>query len=203
MIDEFRTIEAQASGRITRKRSRFLAFLEPVGSAPQAAAFQEAVRSIYHDATHVCSAYRVLTREGVAAACDDDGEPHGSAGQPILQQIEKADLLNVTAAVVRYYGGVNLGVGGLVRAYSAAVADALTGAHIVTRAIETTLIVSFPAAAHGGVMAAIHRSKARVQRIEYDERAHVRLSLPPSRVEEFTAVLVTVTSGQAAVEVVE
>jgi len=201
-MDAYRTIAAAASARLARKRSRFLAFVEPVVSQADVEMHLSAAKRAYHDATHVCSAYRLLADGTTIAFSDDDGEPHGSAGLPMLQQLEKADLLNTLAIVVRYFGGVKLGVGGLIRAYTDAVAAALDTSRIVLRTLEITLLVTFPPAVHGQVMATIHRSGAQVRQIMYDDNARVHVGLPPSGVDGFVATLTESTGGQATVEVI-
>jgi len=201
-MDAYRTIAGSADARITRKRSRFLAFVEPVRSMLDVEERLSDAKRTYHDARHVCSAYRLLVDDQIVELSDDNGEPHGSAGLPMLQQLEKADVLNVLAVVVRYFGGVKLGVGGLVRAYSDAVAAAIEASRTVVRTLETTLRVSFPPAVHGPAMAALHRVGAHVYRIEYDDVAHVRIGLPPSGVAAFMETLAENTGGQATVEVI-
>jgi uncharacterized YigZ family protein len=201
MIDAYRTIEAPAHARISRKKSRFLAFVYPVASLEEIEFHRAELRRSYHNATHHCSAHRLLSKAEPIAASDDDGEPSGSAGPPILQQLEGADLLDVCAVVVRYYGGTKLGVGGLVRAYTDAVAAALEQAAIVEKQVEIEVRVTYPADVTSGVMATIHRHAARVTRIEYDTRATAIVGLPPSRVAPFLDAMREATGARATTEV--
>lgn len=201
MTDSFRTIAAEAAARITRKRSRFEAFLIPTRSLEEVERALVELRKAHRDATHVCSAYRLRRDPEPEAGADDDGEPSGSAGLPMLQQLERADLVDVLAAVVRRFGGVKLGVGGLVRAYTDAVAEALGEADVVERAVTSTVEIRFPPSATPAILRTVHRFGAQIERIEYDAEATAAVTLPPSRVPEFTQVLRDASGGKAAVEV--
>ena len=200
MTDAYRTIAAPATARIARKKSRFIAEAFPVTSIDNARDSLTAVRKRLHDASHHCSAYRLL--DGTSHS-EDAGEPSGSAGLPILQQIESSELLNVLVVVTRYFGGVKLGVGGLVRAYGDATREALAAAHIVERTLRVEVSIHFPIEVNSSVMATIHRHNAHVEEIAYTEHANVRVALPPSRVERFRDALIEATGNRARIEVVE
>jgi len=118
----FKTIEGQAEGVIIEKKSKFIANIFEVESVCEAEEILGRVRKKYHDARHNCYAYRILGEDGVTEKQSDDGEPSGTAGAPMLSILKKKELTNVIAIVTRYFGGILLGTGGLVRAYS----DALT-----------------------------------------------------------------------------
>lgn len=125
------TLAEPGRAKLVRKRSRFLAFAYPVAGEGEAAARVNALRREYHDARHVAYAYRILSHDRVIERADDAGEPARSAGWPILELLRGRDLVNVLVGVVRYFGGVKLGVGGLRRAYRDAAALALEGARMV------------------------------------------------------------------------
>lgn len=203
MIDSYRTLTDPAKGRITRKKSRFLAFLYPVGSPDEVEAKIAEVRRAHHDAAHHCTAYRLVASPEPIAASDDAGEPSGSAGPPILHRLEEADLLNVLAVVVRYFGGTKLGVGGLIRAYGDATEAALEDARIVVRRVTVGMLIRFPADVNSGVMAAIHRCGAEVRGVRFDESAAVRVRLAPSGVSAFRAAIREATGDRATTEVLE
>ena len=202
MIDSYRTLAETAKGRIARKKSRFLAFLYPVSSPDEVKAKIAEVRRAHHDAAHHCTAYRLVASPEPIAASDDAGEPSGSAGPPILHRLEEADLLNVLA-VVRYFGGTKLGVGGLIRAYGDATEAALEGARIVVRCVTVGVLIRFPADVNSGVMAAIHRYGAEVRGVRFDESAEVRVRLAPSGVSAFCAAIREATGDRATTEVLE
>ena len=198
MIDGFRTVAESASARLNRKKSRFLAFLIPVSSIEDIDRVRERLRKAYHDASHLPSAYRLLEGEGgVISRADDAGEPAGSAGVPILRRIEGSELVNVLIVVVRYFGGVKLGIGGLARAYSDAAAGAIAEARIVERRIEAKIAVRFPPELTSAVMGAIHRHGASLEGIEYDGEGRATIVVPPSRAEGLIAALRDATGGRA------
>ncbi len=123
-----RTIVRRAEAKLVRERSRFLAFAYPVSTEAEIRRVLAGMRREYHDARHIVYAYRILVGGSILERADDAGEPSRSAGWPILELLRGKELVNVLVAVVRYFGGVKLGVGGLRRAYRAAAALALEGA---------------------------------------------------------------------------
>ena len=130
--DTYLSIPAPADGLFKDRGSRFIALARPVNDEEEAQALLEAARKEYHDARHHCLAYRIGLDGGVWRA-SDDGEPSGSAGRPILGQIDSRNLSDVAVVVVRYFGGIKLGVPGLIRAYREATADALDKAGTVEK----------------------------------------------------------------------
>ena len=144
--DEFRTIEHRAQASVRIQRSEFIAIVLPAESA---GAFEVALEDItreYHDATHHCWAWRVLFDGRIEERSSDAGEPSGTAGRPILQAIESADLVNLGLVVVRYFGGVKLGTGGLSRAYRDAAREVLGEVKVRTILLcdRISIIVPFP-----------------------------------------------------------
>ena len=135
MSDSYRTLQRPGDAEHTVEGSRFLAEAARVTSRDAAEEHVAAVRSREHKATHHCSAFRV-GRDGQTFHYDDDGEPSGTAGSPILRQIDARDLTNTLVVVTRYFGGTKLGTGGLARAYGTAAAAALDRATIVERVVR-------------------------------------------------------------------
>ncbi|QLG28437.1 YigZ family protein [Halorarum halophilum] len=138
-MEPYRTVAGRASAEFEVRGSRFLGHVAPVDTVAEAEAFVEAVEDEYDDATHNVPAYRVPAGDGTASPGEvmlreyssDDGEPTGSAGKPALNVLQQRDVRNVVAVVTRYYGGTNLGVGGLARSYSRAVKEGLDAAGVV------------------------------------------------------------------------
>ena len=126
--DRYLTLAGPADTEQKIQRSRFLAFAAPAADVATATALVDRLRREHHDARHVCSAWRLGEPDRVAEARHDDGEPAGTGGEPILAAIRGAGLSDVVVAVVRYFGGVKLGTGGLARAYGSAAAEALSAA---------------------------------------------------------------------------
>lgn len=142
-VFSYRTIECSAEGIYTEKRSKFISIALPVVTEEEAMAFIEETRRKYYDARHICWAYRIGKRE-IYERFTDDGEPSSTAGKPIMGQIYSNDLTDILVIVIRYFGGVKLGTGGLIVAYRSAAADALSQASIVERILYTTYRLLFP-----------------------------------------------------------
>lgn len=129
--DTYLSIEAPSEGLFKDQGSRFIALSFPVQTEQQVKEIVSSLRKEYHDARHHCYAYRLGYKADVFRS-SDDGEPSGSAGRPILGQIESAGLSDILVVVVRYFGGIKLGIPGLIRAYKSSTADAIANARIVT-----------------------------------------------------------------------
>lgn len=142
MEDTYRTLKTSGQAEMKRKGSRFVAHAYPVDTAEAVESQINAVQTQQHQATHHCTAYR-LHPGGDVFRYNDDGEPSGTAGPPILQQIDARDLTNTLVIVTRYYGGTKLGTGGLVRAYGDAAAAALDAASITEAVVRTPVAVTF------------------------------------------------------------
>jgi uncharacterized YigZ family protein len=142
MTDHFRTISARSEGRRKIERSDFLAIAFPVATEDAFFAELAAIEKKHFDATHHCWAFRLLTDSRSRGS--DAGEPSGTAGKPILGAIESADLFDAGVVVVRWYGGVKLGTGGLARAYRESASDALASAAVVDRYVYTRVVVEVP-----------------------------------------------------------
>ncbi len=132
MDDTWNTLYKGSTGEYEEKKSRFIATLEPVSSEEEASAFIAGIRKKYYDARHNCSAY-VIGPNGQQTRCSDDGEPSGTAGRPMLEVLLGSHITNACVVVTRYFGGTLLGTGGLVRAYTAAVKEAVANCETITR----------------------------------------------------------------------
>ena len=174
--DEYRTVAHEATGIYKEKGSRFLAFAYNVTSADEAKALFKEKQKQFHDARHHCYAWRLGAGDGETKV-GDDGEPSGTAGRPILGQILSAELTNIVVIVVRYFGGIKLGTGGLIVAYKTATADALQNADIVLRTFNARLSVSFPYLAMNGVMKTLKDSTANVEAQIFDTDCQMTLSV--------------------------
>ncbi len=141
--DTYRTITAEARGLFKDRGSRFIAIAMPVTSQEEIRMKLEALRKEYHDARHHCFAW-VLAPDRLTWRVSDDGEPSGTAGRPILGQINSRELTNILVVVIRYFGGTLLGVSGLINAYRSAASDALANAHISEMQVMDRWHVTFP-----------------------------------------------------------
>lgn len=203
MIDSYLTLKEPVSKRITRKKSRFIGLLYPAASEKEIEEILGRVRRNYHDASHVCYAYRLMGESDPIVYTEDAGEPAGSAGGPIMQQVEAAKLYNVLAVVVRYFGGKKLGLGGLIRAYADVTKEALGEATIVEVKRHVKIEIRFPPELGSAVMGLIHRHTANVEKVTYDEVGHVRILLPPSLLSRFTTELKEASGARASLKEVQ
>lgn len=177
MTDEYKTItEIIGEGFYSEKRSKFLAFAHHVETIDEIKDILASYRKKYYDARHVCYAY-MLGADKADFRANDDGEPSSTAGKPILGQINSYDLTNVLVIVVRYYGGVNLGTGGLIVAYRTAAADALDHATIETRLVEEVITYSFPYPMMNAVMRVIKEMQPRIVSQTFDNTCSISMSI--------------------------
>lgn len=142
MEDTYKTITTTAQGLYTEKRSRFISYAVPVHTVEEAKEKIEEYRKQYYDARHVCWAYTIGPDRGLFRA-NDDGEPSATAGKPILGQINSNELTDILIVVIRYFGGIKLGTGGLIVAYRTAAAEAIAAAEVVEKTVDEELTVVF------------------------------------------------------------
>lgn len=198
--DAFRTIAGRASAEIPRRKgSRFLAVAAPVEDEETAIQVREELRAQYPDATHHCWGYR-LGPDGERYRFSDDGEPSGTAGRPILTEIERRDLLDVLVVVIRHYGGTKLGTGGLFRAYGAAAAAVLEAAEIGERRRRRRLHLRFDYEDTGAAEGVLHRFDTEVVRSRYTEETELWVDVPISRVEAFRRMFTDALGGRGTIE---
>ena len=151
MSDIYKSIAAKSDGLFKDNGSRFIASAWPVESEEEVKAIIDSLKKEYHDARHHCYAYRIGSK-GEKWRANDDGEPSGSAGRPILGQIDSAGLSDILVVVVRYFGGIKLGIPGLIRAYKTSTADALAQAQVVEKIAGKWIRLSFGYEAMNSVM---------------------------------------------------
>ena len=180
--DSFYTIsERVGEGYYTEKRSKFLAYAHHVSSLEQVKKIIADYRNKYYDARHVCYAYMLGPEKSDFRA--NDGEPSSTAGKPILGQINSRELTDVLVVVVRYYGGVNLGTGGLIVAYRTAAAEALDNAQVVTQTVEETVTYDFPYVMMNDVMRVVKELSPRIVSQNYDNTCSITLAIRKSQAE--------------------
>lgn len=140
--DAYKSISARSEGLFKDNGSRFIALAYPVETVSEIKEIVDGLKKEYHDARHHCYAYR-LGHEGKLFRANDDGEPSGSAGRPILGQIDSVGLSDILVVVVRYFGGIKLGIPGLIRAYKTSTSDALEKAEIIDKIAGTNYSLEF------------------------------------------------------------
>lgn len=176
MGDTYKTILRTSEGLYKEKMSKFLSFAVPCTSAQEALDIVKLYRNEYCDARHCCWAY-MLGPERLEYRSNDDGEPSGTAGKPILGQINSFGLTNLVVIVVRYFGGIKLGTSGLIEAYRIAAQEALTVAETEERLIEEQLQVAFEYPLMGEVMRIVKEEGATVLEQDFQLSCRLQLSL--------------------------
>ena len=192
MLKKYKTILTQAEAEIVEKKSRFIATVRPVKTEEEAKAFIEEMKKKYYDARHNCWCYILKSGQ---KRYSDDGEPQGTAGQPMLNVFQREGVENVVCVVTRYFGGVLLGAGGLTRAYAKSAKDALDAAGKARMRLWSAVTVDCPypmlerlkllAAAHGGT----------VEGTDFGAAVSVRILLPQENAASFDAALTELSAG--------
>ncbi len=184
-MDSYLTIDENTVGEgyYTDKRSKFLAFAHHIETAEQAKSIISAYRKKYYDARHCCYAY-VIGSDGEEFRANDDGEPSSTAGKPIMGQITSHKLTNILVCVIRYYGGVNLGTGGLIVAYRSAAAAAIEQCTVITRLVEEKVTFQFTYPMMNGVMGIVKDMQPKILSQTFDNNCEIVLSIRKSKVEE-------------------
>lgn len=195
-FDTYRTIKQKSEGSYRDRGSKFLAFAFPVYTTDEIKRILADVKKQYHDARHHCYAYRLGAAKAVYRA-NDDGEPSGSAGNPILGQIRSFDLSNILIVVVRYFGGTLLGVGGLIHAYRSAASSAIQNATIITAAEQDLIEMEFPYAMMNEIMKIIRDEGMKLQAQDFDEACRIRAFIRKSR----TSRLIERLSGRQEIRI--
>ncbi len=196
--DSYRTLALPSTAGSKVQGSKFMSFAYPVEAAEEALDKWKSLKKQYHDATHHCFAYRLRGVEG-EFRYNDDGEPAGTAGRPILGAIDHAGLSDILIIVVRYFGGTKLGVGGLSRAYADAAGEAILSGTIVERFIMASLEVSFPHHLTSPVMRTIDSAGAQIAGSSYDDSAHLTVRIRASQLAVLAKALLEATNGGATV----
>ena len=184
MNDEYRTLKGPSEGLYKEKGSKFIAHAIPVSSLEEVKSNLERLRKIYHDARHHCYAYRIGEEPG-ETRYNDDGEPSGTAGKPIFGQIQSYDLTNVLILVVRYFGGIKLGTGGLMQAYKTASKDAIENGSIVMKTWMNVLSIGFKYEQMNEIMHMIKEEDLHPKSQEFDLKCHIVLEIRRGKTEEF------------------
>jgi len=187
-IDTYKTINGISEGLYKEKGSKFLAFAHPVNTVDEAKPILDVYRKMYYDARHVCYAY-CIGAEGGEYRVNDDGEPSGTAGKPIFGQIQSFGLTNVLVVVIRYFGGILLGTGGLVVAYKAAAAEALAAAEIIEKTVDTDFQFRFEFPFMNDVMRIVKNMDAHIVNQSYEMDCFMQLRIRKNEATRLEAAL--------------
>ena len=192
-MKEYFVPTAPSETEFIEKRSRFIGHIQPVKTEEEARAFVEQMKRRYHDARHNCWCY-LLKNSGVVRY-SDDGEPQGTAGQPMLGVFEKEGVTDLVCVVTRYFGGVLLGAGGLVRAYTRSAKDALdaAGISVVRRWVRVLVPCSY--SMYERVCAETEQIDGAIEETEYAADIVITVLIPEEKAEEYSARLLDVSAG--------
>ena len=190
-MDTYKTIASLAEGIYTEKRSKFIAMALPVRTLDEIKEHLEKYQKQYYDARHVCYAY-MLGHERKDFRANDNGEPSGTAGKPILGQINSNELTDILVVVVRYFGGIKLGTNGLIQAYKAAAAEAIAAAEVIEKTVDDEVEVAFEYPFMNDVMRIVKEEEPQLVSQSYDMdclmRLRIRRSLMPRLRERLSKV---------------
>lgn len=199
MTEHYKILYEGGEGELVEKKSRFIATTRPVESEEEAIRFIEEMKKKYWDARHNCSAY-VIGERGQIQRCSDDGEPSQTAGRPMLDVLLGEEVRNICVVVTRYFGGVLLGTGGLVRAYQGATQEGLKNSVILDKCLGMKLKVTTDYNGIGKLQYVAGQMGLTILDTEYTDQVVVTLMIPADEVEAFTAQMTEKTNGKAVME---
>lgn len=199
MQKDYLTVKGFGETEIIIQKSRFLTYVNRAETEQQAQAFIEEIKIKHKSANHNCSAYLIGEHDSIQKA-NDDGEPSGTAGFPMLEVLKKQGLKDTVVVVTRYFGGIKLGGGGLIRAYGKATTEGLKVAQIVERRLHFLMKVSVDYTWLGKVENEIRSSNYPLQRIDYADSVELFLYVPVLKEATFVEWITELTNGQANIE---
>lgn len=199
MLERYKTVYEGGEGEIVEKKSRFIATVRPVKTEEEALAFIEEMRKKYWDARHNCYVYSVgKNRE--FTRCSDDGEPSGTAGRPMLDVILGEDIYNAAVVVTRYFGGVLLGTGGLVRAYSKSVQEGLKASTVIEKIYGISLEIITDYTGIGKIQYIAGENSLPILDSEYTDKVTLHLMVPSDQVDFVQKAITEGTNGRAVMK---
>lgn len=197
MLQKYRTIKEDNQHEVEIKKSRFICFLKRIETEEEAKAFIQQIKKEHWKANHNCSAF-VLGDHHEIQRSSDDGEPSGTAGVPMLEVLKKNDLINVCAVVTRYFGGTKLGAGGLIRAYSGSVAQAIVHTGIVEGRLQQEVFVQLDYSNWGNMENFIASENLAVKDTQFTDRVVVICMVDENQVDDFEAQVTDLLNGQVS-----
>ena len=200
--EQYRMLSKGAQAELVEKKSRFIATIRPVSSEEEAVAFIEEMKKKYYDARHNCSAF-VIGSKGELTRSSDDGEPSGTAGRPMLEVLTGSGIRNIAAVVTRYFGGVLLGTGGLVRAYSGAVKMALEQCETLPRRYGVQMLIKTDYNGVGKIQYLLGSKDVVIQDSVYAADVQMTVLVPIEEYDRLCKELVEATNGRVGLEEVE
>ena len=198
MLTSYYTVKNEGENEIVIQKSRFIAHVKRTPTEEEAQEFIQSIKKRHASATHNCSAYLIGEQDLIQKA-NDDGEPSGTAGVPMLEVLKKRKLKDTTVVVTRYFGGIKLGAGGLIRAYGQSVSEGLNATGIVERKLMTKTTTQIDYTLLGKVENEIRSSNYLLDEIEYLENVQVRTLVESGTEESFIEWMTNIANGQATI----
>ncbi len=196
----YNTIKNSQSIRLSIEKCRFWAFISPVSGEEEAKSMRDNLRGQYPDATHHIFAYRLLLGGQLRERSNDDGEPTGTAGLPVLEALRKKQLVNLQLVVIRYFGGIKLGKGGLIRAYRSSAETVIDQVNLFPLKPQLTLTLQVDYANLGEVMKLIPSLGGSIIEVKYSQLIYIRFKFPAGQTAELKDSLQKVTRGQGILQ---
>lgn len=201
MRKNYLTVTGYGESEIVISKSRFITYVNRAETEEEAHAFIDKIKKMHHSATHNCSAYMIGEHDNIQKA-NDDGEPSGTAGVPMLEVLKKQHLQDTVVVVTRYFGGIKLGGGGLIRAYGKATTEGLQAAGVVERKLHHIMSIDIDYSWLGKVENEVRSSLYILEEIQYLEDVRITVFVLKDEVEKFTNWITEITNGQAKISLV-
>lgn len=199
MLDFYYTVKYFGSTQLTIQKSRFIGYVKRVETEEAALEFIQEIKKKHYDATHNCSAYLIGEHNHIQKA-NDDGEPSGTAGVPMLEVLKKQNLKDTVVVVTRYFGGIKLGAGGLIRAYGNTTSEAINSTGVVKRLLTQGVSITIEYPLLGKIENEIRNSEYILDSIDYLEKVELLVYVERSKLDDFKEWIVNLTSDQAIIE---
>ncbi|WP_431804157.1 YigZ family protein [Halobacillus andaensis] len=198
MLECYTTVKYQGTHEINIQKSRFIGYVQRCETEEEAQEFIQSIKRKHPDATHNCSAY-MIGEHNLIQKANDDGEPSGTAGIPMLEVLKRMDIKDTAVVVTRYFGGIKLGGGGLIRAYSSAASEAIQATGIIIRELVQEVTVSADYSLLGKLENELRNSKYSIKKVHYLEKVEIEVYVKKNEVEEFDNWVTNLTNGQSSI----
>jgi uncharacterized YigZ family protein len=198
MLSHYYTVKGYGEHEISIQKSRFICYINRAATEEEAQAFIQQIKKKHWDATHNCSAYLIGEHDLIQKA-NDDGEPSGTAGVPILEVLKKRQLKDTVAVVTRYFGGIKLGAGGLIRAYGSSTSEALNAIGIVERKLTRVMHTKIEYTWLGKVENELRNSHYQLKEIHYLDNVEVETFVEEGQNDQFIEWMTELTNGQGEI----
>ncbi|MFJ7308521.1 YigZ family protein [Peribacillus frigoritolerans] len=195
MLTQYLTVAGRGDHEIVIEKSRFISHIARVETEDAAQAFIQEIKKKHKDATHNCSAYMIGEQNQIQKALDD-GEPSGTAGVPILEVLKKKELKDTAVVVTRYFGGIKLGAGGLIRAYSKATSEGINTTGVVIRKLMRVISTTVDYTWLGKLENELRSSIYQIKEIQYLDQVNILVYVEETQKEAYTAWITELTNGQ-------